>query len=683
MKKCLFISAFLVVLHVGGLQAQGLFEAPDTVCVRQKIQLKSNVPSASTHFWGFCSAYGFNVVKGKKLDGHDELTNPAAIEIAQDGDKYYGFAVTRGTGVTPYSFIRYEFGRNLDGNPIATNFGAMDTVLPEKPNCLYIVHDTVDSTWHVFVAGGDNVSNSTLARLDFGKSLANTPNVVNFGNYNNELKYPVGLFIAKEGKKWFGHLINRTTTEMIRIEFDTNISFTPKLVNMGVTPGQNPNGVTDLAAIHVSGLWHYFVTNEANNSLNRYDMGSSLETAVPSLYPLNTLGGNVVKPSGITLLRDCDSIFGFITNRSNHSFIRFDLKSVTDPNPNSVTFGNPASALLAPVGLSSFIRQRDNIYAFTLNSDSSLAHFRVPQCNNATVQSSVDKMPPSYTYDTAGVYNVYYAINEGTPDMQVQCKLITVIPIPALTLHNDTTICQGDTISLYVISVNALSLTWSPNYNISNLDKPYVNVWPQYSLSYKIHIPYPKGCIVDTAIKITVREVNADAGPDRTLRDGASTILGGPFSSINPEFNYVWWPEQYINDFFSMNPVVKPPHDLTYYLKVTDTSGCSDIDTVVVHVECNDINLPNAFMPNGKAGMSRFGLKNAQIAKLNFFRIYDRWGALVFTAGEGDSGADITREWDGKINDKDAPFGVYVWQADGFCINGQRLQKSGNVTLIR
>src|SRR5690606_5893479 len=126
------------------------------------------------------------------------------------------------------------------------------------------------------------------------------------------------------------------------------------------------------------------------------------------------------------------------------------------------------------------------------------------------------------------------------------------------------------------------------------------------------------------------------------------------------------------------NPEVNPPFDYTYYLEVRNTDGCYDIDTVVVHVDCNDLNLPNAFIPeSSNPGVNRFGLLNRQIVKLNSFSVYDRWGRQVFYT------TDVTKQWDGKVNGKPADVGVYVWEADGFCTEGKHFKRAGNVTLIR
>lgn len=247
-----------------------------------------------------------------------------------------------------------------------------------------------------------------------------------------------------------------------------------------------------------------------------------------------------------------------------------------------------------------------------------------------------------------------------------------------MTLTPDTLICQGDTLHLQVASQYASDYFFSPDYNISALSGINVYVYPRHTFTYNIQIPFPFGCVVDTTIKVDVSMVKADAGPDRTIYDGATTIIGGANTYRGPEYTFEWFPTQYMNNPFTLNPTVAPLTDLTYYLKVTNTDGCVDIDTVNVKVLCNDLNLPNAFMPENDRGLpTHFGLMNRQVVKLNYFRIFNRWGQEVFST------TDVTKEWDGTYGGDPAPFGVYVWEADGFCGSGERINKSGNVTLIR
>lgn len=683
MRKCLLFVALLLVSQIQELRAQFLFEAPDTVCAKQPIKLKSNRPGAASHYWGFCSGYLFDAPVGDTFSR--SLDGPTAVEVAKDGDKYYVFVANTKNN----SLLRYDYGTDLGSNdPVVTDFGSMGGALPQQIYSMYIVKDEAKGNWHMFLGGGTNNSGSALARVDFGDHLSNIPNIVNFGNPGNLLAGPRGIFVAKENDKWFGFLVNyqENYSDLIKMEFDTSISLTPKLTSLGcfMDPALSCQLVapTDLAAMkHTNGEWIFYITNERNSWLSFLFVGTSLEAATGSTIEYKSAGnpGGLDRPSSISVIKDCDSIHLFITNRSEHDFLRLDLDNPRGFTKKPVNFSDVGGTILVPECISRLIRDRDNIYAFVANfGNSTITRIGYKQCNDASIQYSTTWRPPTYHYDTAGYYNVFYAVNEGMPDMQTECRQIAVLPIPSLIVSHDTTICQGDTIGLTVYSATALSTTWSPNYNLSAVVEAQVRAWPEYTQQYRIVLPYSNGCVVDTPINVRVHKIFADAGPDRTLRDGAGTVLGGPLTSLGSQYSYRWFPNQYINNPLSLNPYAKPPFDYTYYLELTDVNGCKSTDTVKVYVSCAEINLPNAFAPNStNAATARFGLANTNLAKLNEFSIYDRWGKQVFTT------TDPVKHWDGTVNGKPAPMGVYVWHADGFCISGQRLQAKGNVTLIR
>ncbi|RYD55846.1 MAG: hypothetical protein EOP56_14895 [Sphingobacteriales bacterium] len=685
MRKCLLFVALLLVSQINELRAQFLFDAPDTVCAKQPIKLKSNLPQAMSHYWGFCSGYMFDAPKGESLNG--SLDGPSAIEVAKDGDKYYAFIANSRTN----SFVRYDFGTDLSNdNPVITDFGSMGGALPEQIGAIYVVKDEAKGNWHVFVGGGGGVGNSALARIDFGKRLDSVPNIVNFGNLQGLMAGPRGIFIAKEDDKWYGFFVNyhEAYNNLVKMEFDTSISLTPTLTDLGcfrdpatmtcemITP-------TDLAAMkHADGEWVFYITNERNGYLSFLFVGKSLAAATGTSIVYKEAGnpgGALVNPSSISIIKDCDSLHLFITNRTSHDFLRLDLDNPRGFSKTPVSFSNVNGTILVPEGISRLIRDRDNIYAFVANfGDATVSRIAWQQCDDANIRYSTTWRPPTYRYDSVGLYNVYYAVNEGMPDMQTQCRQITVLPIPSIIVSNDTTICQGDTVGLTVYSATALSTTWMPNYNLSNVVEARVRAWPEYTQQYRITLPYANGCVVDTPINIRVHKIQADAGPNRTLRDGAGTLLGGPLTSLGSQYSYRWYPNQYIDNPIALNPRAKPPYDYTYYLELTDINGCKSTDTVMVYVSCEGLNLPNAFVPNStNLTTARFGVANTNIAKLNYFKIFDRWGKEVFTS------TDPVKQWDGTVNGQPAAMGVYVWEADGFCISGNRLQSKGNVTLLR
>lgn len=677
MRKSLLLVVFLMGSFMNSINAQeDLFKAPDTVCVKQAIQLVSNFPDKKSHYWGFCSGYLYNKPTGLKIDGLG-LNSPAGIEVAKNDDgNYYGFVIDPGNN----TFKRLNFGTSLSNTPVVTDFGDMDGIFPQEVSSMHLVRDEADQRWYIFITAGFSQSTSQLGRIDFGTSLANTPNIVTFGNLENKLDIPRGVFVAKEGDKWYGFVVNYGSNELIRFNMDSNISLTPTLTNV-IPMAPVLTNPTDIGAILDNGQWYFFITNESGSTLARLDMGSLTNTQVPATIISGSFITDLEAPSSIMLLRDCGRIYAFITSKAGHALIRVEMQTVEGPYT-TTDFANLGTSgqILSPTSISRVIRDRDNVFSFVSNeANNSITRVTFEQCNKSNIQYSLTNRPPEYRYTDTGLFNVYYAINEGQPDMQVQCKLIRVLGTPALIMSNDTLICQGDTANLRVISINAISYSWTPNYNISSPDKNEIKVWPDVTTRYALRMPFPLGnCIVDTAIEVKVIKLKADAGPDRTIADGATTLLGGPRTSQNPDYLRKWTPDQYIDDVYSFNPEVRPPHDFTYYLTVIDSSAtCGVTDTVVVLVQCDDLNLPNAFMPETSGPRSKFGLMNRQIAKLDKFNIYDRWGKLVFTT------TDFTKGWDGTINGEKAAVGVYVWEVDAFCLSGKRINRTGNVTLIR
>ena len=701
MKKCFLLIALLVLSLADTLMAQKLtpspdnmFFSPDIVCINQPVTIKSNVFNASSYYWGFCSGYIANAPIGSNLGKNFGFNIPADIDIVKDSLNYYGFVVNEGTR----TFYRLNFGTSLNNIPTVTNFGDLTNGLPIEPTTLYIVKDTFSRHWHIFVCGGLTQATSSLGRIDFGPHLDNPkPNVANFGNYKGVLNFPKGLFVTQDGDhNWRGYIVNQNTSELLTLDFSFNVSNTPIIYDIG-----NPNGVlnhpTDLAAVRDKGNWYLFVTNEgvitdaSTSNVSRIDLGTKLDTFASDIIG-NNLGHFLFRinyPSSITINRDCGNLFAYVTDSTTSQLIAIQMSSAVGPYY-AVDYNN-VGAMNFPSAISHIIRDHDDVYGFITNpGDTTLTRIDLQPCKHSTIPSFTEVTPPVYTYDTPGVYNIYFVVDQGLPTMRVDCKPINVLPYPDIFMNRDTTICMGDTIRLYSKSNTADSIKWMSDYNIdtSYLFLDSARVYPAYSYTYFVNLYYPFGCVVDTFIRVNISKVQADAGPDRWIKDGATTTLGGPNTSFSngiymPDsaYNYQWGPFNFMSDSSVSNPYVNPPYDYTYYLTVTernDTFKCKASDTVIVHMSCGDFDLPNAFMPDGENPITkRFGILNKNVIKLNYFRVFNRWGEVVFET------TNPTQQWDGNYKNKPAPADVYVYDADGFCVSGKVIKKTGNVTLMR
>ena len=65
------------------------------------------------------------------------------------------------------------------------------------------------------------------------------------------------------------------------------------------------------------------------------------------------------------------------------------------------------------------------------------------------------------------------------------------------------------------------------------------------------------------------------------------------------------------------------------------------------------------------------------IREFKYFRIFNRWGNMVF------SSQDPGKGWDGKIKGLEQATGSYVWIAEAIDFKGNLISRKGVVTIVR
>ncbi|MCP4441352.1 MAG: T9SS type B sorting domain-containing protein, partial [Aureispira sp.] len=71
-----------------------------------------------------------------------------------------------------------------------------------------------------------------------------------------------------------------------------------------------------------------------------------------------------------------------------------------------------------------------------------------------------------------------------------------------------------------------------------------------------------------------------------------------------------------------------------------------------------------------------------KVASINMFRVYDRWGNLVYE-GTGLEVNDGSTGWDGTYKGKPMNSGIYAWYAEVEFVDGHVETLKGDVTLLR
>lgn len=105
--------------------------------------------------------------------------------------------------------------------------------------------------------------------------------------------------------------------------------------------------------------------------------------------------------------------------------------------------------------------------------------------------------------------------------------------------------------------------------------------------------------------------------------------------------------------------------------------GCSDTMCRPVQAVIQPLlDVPNAFTPGRFGKNSTVQVEGFGIAKMTW-RIYNRWGQVVFETTNRKSG------WDGTYKGKPQPMEVYAYTLDVEFSDGTRARKTGDITLIR
>jgi gliding motility-associated-like protein len=141
--------------------------------------------------------------------------------------------------------------------------------------------------------------------------------------------------------------------------------------------------------------------------------------------------------------------------------------------------------------------------------------------------------------------------------------------------------------------------------------------------------------------------------------------------------SYQWVPSTYLNYSNISNPVSTPLNNISYVVIVSDTDGCSAKDTVNIIVdESTDLFVPTAFAPDGNQLNQILYVRGKGIKDIEFV-IYDRWGEKVFETN------DMKQGWDGTFKGIKLSTAVFVYYIKATYYSGEKVEKKGDVTLIR
>jgi gliding motility-associated-like protein len=140
---------------------------------------------------------------------------------------------------------------------------------------------------------------------------------------------------------------------------------------------------------------------------------------------------------------------------------------------------------------------------------------------------------------------------------------------------------------------------------------------------------------------------------------------------------YNWSPSTGLNSTQVFNPIFNHNAQVEYIITITTPLGCVLKDTQLVRVfKAQEIYVPKGFSPNGDSKNDRLIPRLVGISQLIYFKIYNRWGQLIFSTNTKGDG------WDGKYRGAKQPMDTYVWMAEARADDGKIIKRTGNFILL-
>ncbi|MFY0254697.1 PKD domain-containing protein [Chitinophaga sp. 30R24] len=305
--------------------------------------------------------------------------------------------------------------------------------------------------------------------------------------------------------------------------------------------------------------------------------------------------------------------------------------------------------------------------------------------NNVSVQwtdyniSDASSISPVVKPDMDTVYSVI-ATNEFGCTNEAAVPVTVAQPFKIYAL--DQEICAGESVQMQ--AGGALRYQWIPSRGLNRSDISNPIATPNDNITYQVVGYNNSTCFTDTALaKIYVRAAPVvNAGPDMVVSIGS--VIPLPVTGSEDIIDITWTPITGLSCYDCLTPTANPADDITYHVKVTNRFGCEAKDDITIKLVCDNGNIfiPNTFSPNGDGQNDVFYVRGNGMQAIRMFRIFNRWGQLVFERAGGSTN-DPASGWDGRFKGVPVNPDVFVYYVEVICDKGGANLLKGNVTLIR
>jgi gliding motility-associated-like protein len=268
------------------------------------------------------------------------------------------------------------------------------------------------------------------------------------------------------------------------------------------------------------------------------------------------------------------------------------------------------------------------------------------------------------------------------------------VPFPKATINPDfSSICYGKSTPLNANITIGTSYTWSNSGTLTNQGNGIINslpftinatATPRRTTDYVLSVSNA-GCpnlLTDTFHVQVAPRIIVFAGNDTSIVSNQPLQLHATVNDSTANI-FNWSPATGLNFTNIYNPIATLSMEIgesfMYVVRASNATGCYGEDNIIVTIFKTgpEIFVPSAFTPNGDGLNDIVFPICVGIKQLNYFRIFNRWGQLVFSTSQ------IGKGWDGLISGTKQGTANFVYMAQAVDYLGNVIFKKGNVVLIR
>jgi gliding motility-associated-like protein len=235
--------------------------------------------------------------------------------------------------------------------------------------------------------------------------------------------------------------------------------------------------------------------------------------------------------------------------------------------------------------------------------------------------------------------------------------------------------CSGSGDSLTLRVQNAGEIQWFRD-TLEIEGESHSEYKPDQSGIYFAQLSNGDGCNVLTQKKV-VHIDSVKQGINYPIQIAVSDV---PVNLNARDFGdiFLWSPGTFLTDPNIASPGFKGKTDQLYTIHIGTLSGCATVDTQMVKVVPHaEIYVPSAFTPNDDQINDILRPILFGIREFHYFKVFNRWGNLVFETNKAGTG------WDGKEKATSASNQIVVWMAEGIGWDNKVYFRKGFCTILR